>query len=161
MEKPATIVVSLKVEIDAPIDVTWQVLTDLPRYREWNSFCPGVESSLRVGDPVVMTVKAPNSDELSTAVEYLVEIEPPRRLCWQACMPDGTVIARRDQYVDSLDDARSTYFTTDVFFGPGADALMAQIGTWAKAGFDDVARGLKKQAEAVHAAARSSSASAR
>ena len=153
MEKPATIVVSNKVEIDAPIEVTWRVLTDLPRYREWNSFCPGVKSTLHVGDPVVMTVKAPNSDELSTATEYLVEIAPPRRLCWEARMPDGSVIARRDQYVDSLGPARSAYFTTDVFFGPGADELMAQIGVWATAGFNDVARGLKRQAEAVHTSA--------
>jgi hypothetical protein len=150
MDKPATIVVSIKVEIEAPIDVTWGVLIDLPRYREWNAFCPGAESTLEVGQPVVMTVKAPNSDQLSTAIEYLVEIEPPRRLCWQAVAPDGAVIARRDQYVDSLGPARSSYFTTDVFFGPGADKLMAQIGVWAKAGFDDVARGLKRQTESVY-----------
>jgi len=155
MEKAATIVVSLKVEIEAPAIVSWAVLTDLQRYREWNPFCPGIESSLKVGDPVVMTVKAPNSDELSTAIEYLVEIEAPRRLCWEARTPDGTVIARRDQYVDALSATRSSYFTTDVFFGPGADALMDQIGVWAKAGFDDVARGLKRQAEAVHHANRS------
>jgi uncharacterized protein YndB with AHSA1/START domain len=150
MERSASIVVSIKVEIEAPAEVTWDVLTDLDRYGEWNAFCPAIKSTLNVGDPVVMTVMAPNSDELSTAVEYLVEIEPPRRLCWEARMPDRTVVARRDQYIDSLGPGRSSYFTTDVFLGPGADQLMNLIGVWAKAGFDDVARGLKRQAEALH-----------
>jgi len=150
MERPATIVASIKVDIEAPADVAWGVLTDLGRYREWNTFCPGIESTLEVGDPVVMTVMAPNSNELSTAVEHLVAVEPPRRLCWEARLRDGTVVARREQYVDSLGPGRSSYFTTDVFLGPGADQLMDQIGVWAKAGFDQVARGLKRQAEALH-----------
>ena len=151
MERPATIVASIKVEIDAPAEVTWRVLTDLGRYREWNTFCPGIESTLRVGEPVVMTVMAPNSTELSTAVEHLVAHEPPRRLCWEARLPDGTGVARRDQYVAPLGPGRSSYFTTDVFLGPGANQLMDQIGAWTKAGFDQVARGLKRQAETLHA----------
>jgi len=150
MERPATLVASTKVEIEAPAEVTWGVLTDLKRYREWNTFCPGIESTLEVGDPVIMTVMAPNSTELSTAVEHLVVVEPPRRLCWEARMPDGTVVARRDQYIDPLGPERSSYFTVDVFLGPGGNELMDQIGVWAKAGFDTVARGLKRQAEALH-----------
>jgi len=46
---------------------------------------------------------------------------------------------------------RCSYVTTDVFLGPIGDDLMKNIGSWAKAGFDDVARGLKRQAEAIYA----------
>jgi hypothetical protein len=155
MTKPGNIVSSIRVEIEAPASVVWQVLTDLDRYSEWNSFCPGIRSTLRIGDPVVMTVKAPNSDQLSTAIEHLIEFEPEQLLSWEARVgKNGAVVARRDQYIESLAPARSAYFTTDVFFGLGADALMRDIGAWAKAGFDDVARGLKKQAEAIYTAQR-------
>lgn len=152
MTKPQNIVTSIKVEIEAPASIVWQVLTDLDRYSEWNTFCPGVESTLEVGDPVNMKVKIPNSDEIGTAVEYLVCFEPEQLLSWEA-RPTAVSkeAARRDQYVEALGPERSSYYTTDVFLGIHADALMQNIGEWAKAGFDDVARGLKQQAERIYA----------
>lgn len=36
---PAAVTVSEVVEIFAPTSVVWQVLTDMPRYNEWNPFC--------------------------------------------------------------------------------------------------------------------------
>jgi uncharacterized protein YndB with AHSA1/START domain len=150
MTKPRNIVTSIRVEIEAPASIVWEVLTDLPRYSEWNTFCPEIRSSLRIGDPVVMTVKAPNSDRLSTATEYLVCLEPEKLLSWEARPSSASKdAARRDQYVEPLGAARTAYVTTDVFLGPNADALMNSIGAWAKAGFDDVARGLKTQAERI------------
>jgi uncharacterized protein YndB with AHSA1/START domain len=152
MTKPPNIVTSIKVEIDAPASVVWQVLTDLDRYSEWNAFCPGIQSTLKLGDPVIMRVKTQNSDQIGTAVEYLVCIEPERLLSWEARpTAQSKDAARRDQYVEALGPERSSYVTTDVFLGPNADQLMKNIGAWAKAGFDEVARGLKKQAEAIYA----------
>jgi uncharacterized protein YndB with AHSA1/START domain len=157
MTKAQNIVTSIKVEIDAPAAVAWRVLTDLDRYAEWNTFCPGIKSTLKLGDPVVMTVKNPNSNELGTATEYLVCFEPDLLLSWEA-RPNGQTIARRDQYIEALGPERCSYVTTDVFFGLAADELMRNIGAWAKSGFDDVARGLKKQAEAIYAQQKKSAA---
>jgi hypothetical protein len=152
MTKAQNIVTSIRVEINAPAAVVWQVLTDLDRYSEWNTFCPGISSTLKLGDPVTMQVKIPNSDQIGTAVEYLVCFEPERLLSWEARPTSQSKdAARRDQYVEALGPERSSYITTDVFLGPNADQLMKNIGAWAKAGFDDVARGLKKQAEAIYA----------
>jgi uncharacterized protein YndB with AHSA1/START domain len=152
MTKSQNIVTSITVEIEAPASVVWKVLTDLDRYSEWNTFCPGIKSTLKLGDPVTMTVKSPNSDELGTAVEYLVCFEPEQLLSWEARpTAESKAAARRDQYVQALGPERCSYVTTDVFLGPIADDLMKNIGSWAKAGFDDVARGLKRQAEAIYA----------
>jgi uncharacterized protein YndB with AHSA1/START domain len=152
MTKAQNIVTSIRVEINAPASVVWQVLTDLDRYSEWNTFCPGIISTLKLGDPVTMQVKTPNSHEIGTAVEYLVCFEPERLLSWEARPTSQSKdAARRDQYVEALGPERCSYITTDVFLGLNADQLMKNIGAWAKAGFDDVARGLKKQAEAIYA----------
>jgi hypothetical protein len=71
MTKAENIVTSIRVEIEAPASVVWKVLTDLDRYAEWNTFCPGISSTLKIGDPVIMKVKTPNSDQIGTALEYL------------------------------------------------------------------------------------------
>jgi uncharacterized protein YndB with AHSA1/START domain len=151
MTKAENIVTSVTVEIEAPASIVWKVLTDLDHYAEWNTFCPGIKSGLKVGDPVIMTVKKPNSDELGTAVEYLVCVEPEQLLSWEARPTDESkAAARRDQYITALGAERCSYVTTDVFLGVLADELMKAIGAWAKSGFDDVARELKKRAEAIY-----------
>jgi uncharacterized protein YndB with AHSA1/START domain len=38
MTKAANLVTSITVDIDAPASVVWEVLTDFPRYAQWNSF---------------------------------------------------------------------------------------------------------------------------
>ena len=64
MTKAQNIVTSITVEIEAPASVVWKVLTDLDRYSEWNTFCPGIKSTLKLGDPVTMTVKIPTRTNL-------------------------------------------------------------------------------------------------
>jgi uncharacterized protein YndB with AHSA1/START domain len=39
-----------EIEIDAPIEQVWAVLSDLPRYGEWNPFTPRVDGHLAVGE---------------------------------------------------------------------------------------------------------------
>src|SRR4051812_34036771 len=51
-----TLVASDPVEIEAPAAIVWQVLTDMPRYGEWNPFCVGARSTLEMGAPVFMTL---------------------------------------------------------------------------------------------------------
>ena len=43
-------------EVKAPADVVWEVLTDLPRYGEWNPFVVACDSTLKPGDPIRMQV---------------------------------------------------------------------------------------------------------
>ncbi|WP_280314638.1 SRPBCC family protein, partial [Nocardia abscessus] len=48
---------SRAVDIDAPADLVWQVITDFPRYGEWNPFVPECRSSLVPGEPIDMLVR--------------------------------------------------------------------------------------------------------
>lgn len=143
---------SITVEIDAPAALVWEVLTDLPNYAAWNSFCPGIESTLRIGDPVLMQVRVPGTDQTVPVNEYLVAFEPEQLLSWeQYPVPENKDAARRDQYIQALGPDRCSYFTTDIFLGLNADKIMAEHGAWVKQGFDAVARDLKRRAEALHA----------
>ena len=156
MSKAENIVTSVKVDIAAPASVVWEVLTDLPRYREWNPFTVKVESTLRLNEPVDLHIPIPGQDGKEMVVrEYLVAFEPDRLLSWeQRPTADSKDAARRDQYVESLEPNRSRYFTTDIFLGVNADQIMQNYGAWVKASFDSVAAGVKKQAETLYAARR-------
>ncbi len=48
--------------VDAPAEAVWDVLTDFPRYPEWNPFLVRVETRLVPGAPVAMTVRLGRRD---------------------------------------------------------------------------------------------------
>ncbi|SFV17296.1 SRPBCC domain-containing protein [Pseudoduganella namucuonensis] len=156
MSKAENIITSIKVEIDAPASLVWQVLVDLPRYHEWNPFTVRVESSLVVGAPVDLYVPNPATPgENLRIVEYIAAVEPERLLSWeQRPTAESKDAARRDQYVEALGPERSSYVTTDIFLGVNADEITKNFGAWVKHSFDAVALGVKQRAEALHAARR-------
>ena len=159
MTKPANLVTSITVAIDAPASVVWEVLTDFPRYGEWNTFCIGLETTGRTGDFVHMQVRIPGTDTVIPVDEILVAYEPERLLSWeQRPTDDNKDAARRDQYVEADGAERCRYFTTDQFLGIHAETIMREHGGWVKQGFDQCARDVKQRAEALHAARRRKSA---
>lgn len=152
MAKVENLVTSIKVEIDAPASVVWEVLTDFERYSEWNSFCISIESNRNIGELVNMQVRIPDTDQVIPVHEYLVAYESERLLSWeQRPTDDNKDAARRDQYIEALGPQRSSYFTTDLFLGLNAETIMQEHGAWVKKAFDQVARDVKNQAEAIYA----------
>ena len=152
MTKSANLVTSIKVEINAPASLVWEVLTDLENYPHWNSFCFSARCGMQINDLVEMLTRHPETGETWPVNEYLVACEPELLLSWeQRPVPENKDAARRDQYVEAIDANRCTYFTTDQFLGINADTIMAEHGAWVKKAFDQVARDLKKRAEALQA----------
>ncbi|NLP64840.1 SRPBCC domain-containing protein [Paraburkholderia sacchari] len=157
MSKAQNIVTSVRVEIDAPASVVWDVLVDLPRYKEWNPYTVRIESTLKLGEPVHIYIPDPAQPGSEIHVfEHLVAYEPGQLLAWeQRPTAESKDAARRDQYIEALGDERSAYFTTDLFLGVNADSIMQSFGPWVKQGFDGIARGVKAQAERIYASSRS------
>lgn len=76
MTKAANLVTSITVDIDSPAPAVREVLTDFPRYAEWNSFCVGLDTTGRLGDLVYMQVRILDKDTEIPVNEYLVAWEP-------------------------------------------------------------------------------------
>lgn len=131
--------------------VVWQVLTDLDNYLQWSSFCSSIRCGLRIGDSVRMQVRAPDTEDTVPVNEYLVACDPEQRLFWeQRPVPEDMDAARRDQYIQSLDANRCSYFTADIFLGLNQVTIMREHGAWVKKGIDRMALNLKQRAEELH-----------
>jgi hypothetical protein len=158
MSKAKNIVTSIEVDIAAPASVVWEVLTDLPRYREWNPFTVQVDSTLKLGEPVDLHIPIPGQPGQEMVVrEHLIAFEPGRLLSWeQRPTADNKDAARRDQYIEELGPERCRYFTTDIFLGLSGDQIMDTFGDWVKASFDAVAKGVKQRAETLYASRKNS-----
>lgn len=150
---PSILVASDPIEIDAPASVVWAVLTDLPRYGEWNPFCVWARSTLEMGAPVHMRlVNYAEPGALAPNTEYICAFEPERLLSWELLdSPAWPYPARRDQMIEPLGPNRCRYVSTDAFTGPNGIHVRRFAGGWVRRAFNDSARALKLRAEALHA----------
>lgn len=149
---------SAQIEIDAPLAVVWDVMTDTGRYGEWNPFVERAETAqpAAVGNPIVLHVVWANgsrtrSPERITALDgpttdsatgtttalmsYVYEGLPSRL---------GLVKGVRHQRLTQRPGGPTTYETVEEFRGP----LVRLAGPGRVAdGFRRHAEGLKQRAE--------------
>ena len=139
--------VRAEIEIDAPAERIFDILTDLKSYPEWNPFTPRVESTLRPGDPVKLYVRL-RGERLSHRVEYVTKNERPSRLCWGTTIGAGFLLrAERCQTLTRIDERRTRFVNEDVLRGWLAPLVMLAFGRAMQRGFGSVATALKKRAE--------------
>ena len=85
------------IDIDAPPEQVWEVLTDITAYRAWNPFIVRAEGVVEAGRRLTLTMQAVGGRAM-TLRPRLVEVDVPRRLRWR-----GTV------GVPGLMDAEHTF----------------------------------------------------
>jgi len=76
---PFTIVT--QIEIDAPPDVVWEVLTDFDAYPEWNPALVGMTGELEVGNTLRFSTDA--SDDALTFEPVVQEVRQGEHLRWE------------------------------------------------------------------------------
>jgi hypothetical protein len=150
---PEAVTRSEVLDIAAPASVVWAVLTDLPRYNEWNPFCIRAVSTLKLGDPIEMTLinYATAGGPTVPNLEYISAVEPEELLSWD--FPDldfWPYPARRDQVIEATGPESCRYYSTDAFLGANGIHVHRFAGPWVKRAFDDSALALKARAEAMH-----------
>lgn len=151
---PDAVTVSETIDIAAPARIVWAILTDMPRYAEWNPFCIRAVSTLEMGAPVEMTLmNYVEPGTLAPNCEYVCAFEPERRLSWALPHSDfWPYPARRDQVIEPTGENSCRYVSTDAFLGNNGIHVFRFAGPWVKRAFDDSARALKARAEAFFAA---------
>ncbi|MDN5745431.1 MAG: SRPBCC domain-containing protein [Nocardioidaceae bacterium] len=150
---------SAETDIDAPLDLVWQVMVDTERYGEWNPFVVRAETAqpARVGNPIVLHVRWTNGGR-TRSPERITALDGP------AAHGDGTTRATmsyvfegwpaklglvkgvRHQRLIQHPGGPTRYATVEEFSGPLV--RLAGPGRVAE-GFRRHAAGLKTRAEAL------------
>jgi hypothetical protein len=153
MAKPTA---EFRIEIDAPIDVVWSVMTDLPRYREWNPFVVAIDGELRPGNALGLHVRWIGERKETRTIEIVSRLEAPsgsatRRAAmeyrftgWLARL--WLVNGSRLQELEQAQGGSTRYHTIEEFSGLLTAGV--PLGKVQK-GFEAHARALKERAERV------------
>ena len=138
------------VEIDAPIELVWEVLTDVARYGEWNPFTTCRNADLKVGQPVHLDVRLGLYRRRQT--EWVRDLEPPNLLSWGMHMGAPFLLdSLREQRLTALSESRCSYRSTDFLDGWLTPLAALSFGGIVRRGFNDVGAALKRRAEARYA----------
>jgi hypothetical protein len=124
--------------IRAPIEHAWAVLTDFPRYGEWNPFTYGVKCDGVVGHPVTLSVKL--GGRKITMHERLTRYDEGRALAWGVKWMRGiTLDCDRVQALERIDDKTTRYRCHEAFDGLMAPIVYRFYRAPVQAGFDATA----------------------
>ena len=150
-----------EVEIAAPPAVVWAVLVDLESYPRWNPFTTEVISRLQPGSPVDMQVVLTPGRPARQQREYVTQRTREQRLCWGVTFGLAAIMrAERCQTLAPLANDHTRYRTVDRLRGVLVPLVMRLYGESMQRGFDGVAQGLKREAEARASEVRGAGGSA-
>ncbi len=143
LDRPSETVES-EVTVDAPVEVVWQVVTDLEEYEGWNPFVTTAAGDVRLGGELDLQLELPNG-EIHEINPEIVILRPDRKLRWQShrVLP-GVADREYEVILEPLDAGRVRVFQQMRFEGilaPLTDSSEEQ------AALDAMASALAKQAE--------------
>ena len=104
-------------DIDAPAEQVWRVVTDFPRYPEWNPFIVRASGDQRVGGRLELTITAPDVRAVTFRPRVL-DIEPGHLIRWKGrLLIPGLFDGRHSLTVEPLVDRRSRFTTHEEVTG--------------------------------------------
>jgi hypothetical protein len=130
------------VDINAPADRIWSILTDASAYPTWDSGVTQVEG--RIADGETMTVHS----EVAAGRAFPVKVgmRPPHEMTWTGGMPLGLFTGVRTFRLARGDDGSTRVTMREVYSGPLA-GLMSRSIPDLQPSFDRFVQGLKARAE--------------
>lgn len=131
------------IEINAPAERVWAILTDARAYPSWNSTVDKVDGDIAAGQKVTVYAKATPGRAFPLKVSTF---EPATRMIWSGGMPLGLFTGARTYTLTPKGKAVS-FTMTEEFTGLMAPLITRSIPDLQPA-FDTFARDLKKAAEA-------------
>jgi len=142
-------VIDATLDIEAPAELVWSVITDFPRYSEWNPLLRDCKTSLKPGDPIdlqVMLFRAaprPQREWMRTHTpgkEFSYNMKPA---------PLGALRSGRSHTVTPLGPGRCRYDSHFELAGWLQPLVRGLLGAKLEQGFAGMTAGIKSRAEAL------------
>jgi hypothetical protein len=132
-----------RIDIYAPVEKVWQLLTDLPGWVRWNTTIERTVGNVERGAKVTVFVKVNPGRAFALRV---TELEAPHRMVWADGMPFGLFKGARIYELARSSDANTVFSMREDYTGPLAVLITKFIPNLQPA-FDEFAQCLKREAE--------------
>ncbi|MFE7457552.1 SRPBCC family protein [Kitasatospora albolonga] len=138
--------ITTRIEIAAPPQRVWDVLTDFPGHQEWDPFFVRLEGTPRPGETLAVTIAPPGGKRMDFRPR-VVELDAPHRLAWLGrLLVPGIFDGRHSFELSALPDGGTLLRHSERFSGvltPFGRGMLART----TAGFETFNDALKKRCE--------------
>jgi hypothetical protein len=136
-----------EVEIQAPADRVWAILTDFAGFAQWNPFMPQASGTIKPGERLAITIQ-PVGGRGMTIRPTVLTADPGRELRWlgRLILP-GLFDGEHSFTIEPLGSDRVRFVQREVFTGLLVPLLMRFIERGTRSGFEAMNQALKVKAE--------------
>jgi hypothetical protein len=131
------------VDIRAPAETIWAIITDAPSYPDWDSGVERVEGRIAPGERIKVFSEMNPGRGFAVKV---TEFEPPRRMTWIGGMPLGLFKGERTFTLDPGPDSTTRFSMRETFSGPLLPLMRRTMPDFGPS-FEQYGAGLKALAE--------------
>jgi hypothetical protein len=136
-----------EIEIQAPPEQVWQILTDLDQYPGWNPFIHHAIGKAKVGEKVDITFRT-GSKEMTLHCK-VIKVEPNRELCWKYHVLLPALFQGEHSFViEPIGDNKVRFIDREIFTGMLIPLQAKDIDTNSRRGFEEMDKALKAKVEA-------------
>ena len=137
-----------EIEIDAPQERVWRVLTYFGAYPEWNPFIRAIEGDLTPGSRLRVRIEPPGA-RATTFKPTLLAVAPNRELRWRGrLLLPGVFDGEHRLTLDRAGEARTRFVQSETFRGVLVPLLGRALDSTAR-GFEEMNQALKVRVEAA------------
>ena len=140
------------IEIAAPADEVWTVLTDLARYPDWNPFLVSSEGVVEVGQRLTNRMQPPGGKAM-TFRPRVTEVEAGRVFEWLGRLGIPGVFDGRHRFELEATPTGTHFIHTEAFYGVLVRLMRRSLDTKTLPGFEAMNSALKARVEARSATA--------
>ena len=136
-----------EIEIEAPAERVWQVLTDFAAYPEWNPFIRRVSGRAELEERLVVRMQ-PSGTRGMTFRPTVTKVEPNRQLRWLGhLLVPGIFDGEHIFEIEEFEPARVRFVQREVFKGPLVPLLAHSLDKNTQRGFEEMNRALRERIE--------------
>jgi hypothetical protein len=135
------------IEIDAPTNTVWAVLTDFSRYSEWNPFIRSIRGKAQQGEPLEILIQPPGGTGM-TFRPIILALQPEAELRWLGRLILPGIFDGEHQFqLEPIGEGRTRLIHGEVFSGLLVPLLWRNLDTQTRQGFEAMNHALKQRAE--------------
>ena len=137
-----------EIEIGAPAERVWRLLTDFPSYPQWNPFIRRIRGEPTPGERLEVRIEPPGGRGM-TFRPTVLNAEPNRELRWLGhLLVPGLFDGEHSLTIQPLEENRVRFVQREAFRGLLVPLIGRSLDNNTQQGFEEMNRALKERAEA-------------
>jgi len=140
--------IATEIEIDAPANRVWSILTDFARYPDWNPFIIHIEGQPDKGARLTVKIQPPDSKAM-TFRPVVLNAEPGKELRWLGhLLLPGLFDGEHGFSIEPTREGKVLFRQSEQFGGLLVPLFWGKVGDKTRRGFEAMNQAIERIAEA-------------